>query len=169
MSPYLRHATRHIHHTVADHIEEQLTILGWMGGAGPVPFNSAPVVVRRTSGPAKDVEAQQVRISIGDEQHPTSLELGGPLTEQELPIFVDIFMDSDGTAVALACDVRDILLGRVGGKRSLPVIDQVNDTPVPGWRIELDDVVRVTPEHVLAMHWQIVKVTAVTRFAEVAY
>lgn len=163
---YLRHAARHIHHTVADHIETRLDSLGWTSAAA-TPFGATPVSVKRTAGHAKDITAGQVRISLGDEYMPQEQEMGGPLTRQDVPLFVDIFMDREAIALALACDVRDICLGRLGGgTRFLPVINQVNDTAVPGWQIELDDVIRVRPDHALPLSWQVVKVTASTYFPE---
>jgi hypothetical protein len=163
---YLRHAARHVHHTVADHIEAQLVTLGWTT-VGQVPFNAAPISIKRSAGTAPDIAAGQVRISLGNEVAPAEEELGGPLASQEYPIFVDVFMDNETIALALASDIRDVLLGRIGGRRWLPVINQANDTEVPGWTLELDDVERIRPDHVLPMAWQVVKVTAIAYFPEV--
>lgn len=162
---YLRHATRHIHHTVADHIEARLNTDLWTV-AGQVPFGGEPVTVERTPAQSKDVGARQVRISVGNEFSPVPEEMGGPLTSQEVPVFVDVFMNTEAAAIALACDVRDALLGRTAS-RFIPVINQIDGTEVPGWMIEFEDVERLRPDAVTAFHWQVVKATAVVRFLEV--
>lgn len=170
---FLRHAARHVHHTVANHIAEQLAALDWTT-PGSVPFDSPVVKVRRTAAIAggtlgKTTTAGTVAVTIGNEPIPDLEELGGPLGSQEYPIFVDCFQDTEATVLALATDVKDILMGRIGGKRYLPVIDQATGTPVDGWGIELEDVERVEPDYNFALFWQVVKVTAVTYFPEEVY
>lgn len=171
---YLRHASRHVHHTVANHIEQHLGILGWTV-PGSVPFDSPVVTVRRTSAVVggtlgKLTTAGTVAVTIGNEPLPSLEEMGGPLGSQEYPIFIDCFQDTEATALALATDVKDILMGRLPGTvRYLPVVDQATGTSVPDWLIELDDIERVEPEYNFALFWQVVKVTAVTYFPEVIY
>lgn len=75
-------------------------------------------------------------------------------------------MNAEALALALASDIRDILLGRNGGTRFLPVINQVDNTVVPGWLLEIDDVERIRPDHALPMSWQVVKATACGYFQE---
>lgn len=70
----LRHAPRHVHETVADHVQAGLTTLGWLT-AGNTPFGVEPVVLKRTAGKAADIAAGQVRISMGDEYMPTDEEM----------------------------------------------------------------------------------------------
>ena len=168
---YLRHAPRHIHHTVADAIEGALDALHWTStDEAQRPFGATKVVVKRTGGVGRKdamLEAGQVYVTIGSEWQPQTLELGGPLTEQSFPIFVDILMDEDALAICLAADVRDALLGRLASvPRVLPVIDQSTATPVPGWRIHLENVERLVPDQMFALHWQVVKVTARVEFQE---
>lgn len=170
---FLRHAPRHVHHTVANHIAEQLAVLGWTT-PGSVPFDSPAVKVRRTAAIAggtlgKTTTAGTVAITIGNEPIPDLEEMGGPLGSQEYPIFIDCFQDTEATVLALATDIKDILMGRIGGKRYLPVIDQSTGTPVAGWGIELEDIERVEPDYNFALFWQVVKVTAVTYFPEEVY
>lgn len=170
---WLRHAPRHVHRTVFDHIEAQLASLGWSVeattpfGAPPVTMIDAPVVdgdqIR------KQAKAGTVFVTLGDEPAPSEEELGGPLHSQEFVIFLDVFMDAHSHAVALASDIRDILLGRIGGKRILQVVNQITGDPHPGWVIELDDVERSMPEQKLALHWQVVKVTARVFYPEEVY
>lgn len=164
---YLRHASRHVHHTVANHLTARLTELGWLT-AGSVPFDAPPLQIKRTAGPLKDVRSGEVRITLGDERAPDLEEMGGPLSTQDYPVFVDCFLDTEATCLALASDVRDVFLGRLGN-RFIPVINQITSTPVEGWVIEFDDVERVRPESSMALHWQVVKVTAVTAFPETVF
>lgn len=173
---FLRHAARHVHYTVANAIEGAMTTMHWSDpaatplGATPLRYvREPPLSGGRTLGVEK-VSAGLVTITMGDEPPPVEEELGGPLSSQEYPIFVDIFMGTDGEATAVASDVRDILLGRFPGtKRIIPVVDQVTQTPVDGWKIELDDVERARPQHNFQIHWQVVKVTATTYFQEGQY
>jgi len=173
---FLRHAPRHVHYTVAAAIEDPMTAMGWSDpqntplGATPLRFlREPPLSGGRTLGVDK-VSAGLVTITMGDEPPPAEEEMGGPLSSQEYPIFVDIFMDTEGEATAVASDVRDILLGRFAGtKRIIPVVNQITQTPVDGWQIELDDIERGRPQHNFQIHWQVVKVTATTYFQEGQY
>jgi len=169
---YLRHAPRHVHHTVADHVTHHLTNLGWTDAAR-TPFGAKPAKVIRVAAIAGSqltdrVTAGTVAITLGDEYTPSLEEMGGYFSSQEYPIFIDVFQDTDAAAVALASDIRDILLGRLAGtQRWLPVVDQSTKAPVPGWKIELDDVDRVSPETAMPLRWQVVKVTAIAYFNDV--
>lgn len=170
---YLRHAPRHVHHTVANHISARLTAMGWTD-ASTTPFGAKPAKVIKVPAIAGTqlitdrVTAGTVAITLGDEFGPDLEEMGGVFTSQEYPIFVDIFQDTDAAALALASDIRDIVLGRaVGSQRWLDVINQSTQEPVPGWKIEFDDVDRVSPETAMPLRWQVVKVTAVAYFNDV--
>lgn len=172
---WFRHASRHVHHTVANYMVEHLTALNWLNPAD-VPFGASVVRVVRTPAIAGEGKLEagigpgHVSIVLGSETPSIEEELGGPLSSQEIPLFIDIFQDSDGAAVSLACDIRDIFMGRlVDTKRSLPLINQVNQQEVAGYRMEFEDIERVTPEIRLPIPWQIVKVTAVLYFPEVRY
>jgi len=161
-----------LHATVASYIETQLTALGWTT-PGSTPFG-APVLTYISTWPQEWQTIAQLQpgtfaITIGDEQDSTPEELGGVLVVQEIPIFCDMFMDNEGTALALACDVRDIVKGRLSGTvMTLALKDFTASTPtdVPGWSIELGDVVREVPLST-APQWQVVKVTASCYFNEV--
>jgi hypothetical protein len=168
----LRHSSRHIHQTVVKYLREQLTALGWIGPADATPFGATPVDLLTSHPPEwqqeKRLQAGKVAITLGDEIMPDLEELGGPLSSVEHPIFVDIFMDDESIALALALDVRDIFHGRVpGSKRYLDVLDFTTapPTPVDGWLLEFDDITRVRPDN--AINWQVVKATAVAYYPEV--
>ena len=135
---WLRHAPRHVHRTVFDHVEAQLASLNWTNAAA-TPFGAPAVTLVDTPIVDGDqirqqAEAGKVFVTLGDEPAPSEEELGGPLHSQEYVIFFDVFMVAHGHAVSLASDIRDILLGRIGGKRHLAVIDQVT-----GLEIGADD------------------------------
>lgn len=171
---YLRHASRHVHHTVANYLLDQLTALDWTDPAN-TPFGAPAVTMWRTPAIVGTTLTERVApgvvsCTLGDEYGPDPEELGGPLHSQEYPLFVDIFQDSHATALALANDIRDIFLGRLPEtRRWLDVVNQINGQIVPGWKMELEDVERVKPETVLPLHWQVVKVTAVAYFPEVTF
>lgn len=172
---WLRHAARHVHHSAADYLQAQLEALDWMD-PDETPFGAPPVKIRRTAGIlgnklADDkVVAGTVAITLGSEVAPDEQELGGPLSAQEYPLFIDIFQDSDAAVVSLATDVRDIFMGRMpNSQRWLPVTNQITGAVVPGWKLEFEDIERVTPDATLPLHWQVVKVTATAFFPEVTY
>jgi hypothetical protein len=169
---HLRHSSRHVHATVVRYVRAQLTTLGWIGPEEATPFGATPVELISAHPPEWDetsrLEAGTVAVTLGDERMPDLEELGGPLSTVEHPIFVDIFMDNESIALALALDVRDIFLGRLAGtQRWLPVLDFTQTPPaeVDGWHIEFEDITRVRPEG--QTNWQVVKVTALTHFLEV--
>jgi hypothetical protein len=174
MAEFLRHASRHVHATIAKHVKAGLTELNWTDPA-LTPLGASAVRFQTTSAlqggrPGAGVSPGLVSITLGNEAPPSEEEMGGPLHLQEYPIFIDVFMETEGECTALACDVRDILLGRFEfAGRVLPVVDQVTSTDVPGWILELDDVERMSPEHTFSIQWQVVKVTASAYYNEVVY
>lgn len=171
---WLRHASRHVHHTVANYIEHHLAALDWTDPQA-TPFGAAPVKIMREPvlfGDERDRKIQDgtVAITIGDEDDVDHKKLGGPLVAQEYPLFVDIFAAQEGVALALANDVRDILKGRLPGtQRWHDLINQSNGNVVPGWKLEFEAVYRERPENQPALRWQVVKAEVVAYFPEVTY
>lgn len=181
---WLRHAPRHIQGTVIRYMTDQLVDLGWMNdppadvSTANLPFGPdlATLVTIRDhpaitdDGLRQDVKAGTLAITMGDEPMPDLEELGGPLSTQEYPIFFDCFQDQEATTIALASDVRDILLGRLpGSSRHLDVKNMATGKVWAGWKLEFDDVIRQAPEHRFALPWHVVKATAVLTFPEVMY
>lgn len=168
-----QYLARNVQHTVKNVIEEQLETLGWIGD--DVPFGAKPVhmitsPINRGDQLAPTVVAGTVAVTLGEELARVMEELGGPLASQEYPIFIDILQDEHATALNLATDIRDTLLGRLPGtQRWIDLIDQSNNTAIVGWRLELDDVVRSSPLTPLPLHWQVVKVTAIAHFQEESF
>lgn len=170
---FLRHASRHVHHTVANYVKAGLDELGWTASsASQRPFGAAQFVVRTdvaiSDRERKAISDGLVAVSLGNEAPPDPEELGGAIASQEYPIFVDVFSEVETHGLTCASDIRDHLLGRFEfSQRWLPVIDQSTATAVAGWRLELDDIERVYPDQPFPIHWQVVKVTAVAHFPEV--
>lgn len=173
---WLRHAGRHVHHTAANYLTAQLEALGWLDDdAANRPFGMTQVQVWTRpaileSGLGDKVEAGVLSITLGDEMPPELQEVGGPLSEQLYPLFVDCFHDTEESTLALATDVKDIFMGRLPGSQPwLDVVNQANQVAVPGWRMEFEDIERVKPDSRVRLHWQVVKVTACTYYPEVRY
>lgn len=172
---FLRHAPRHVHQTVVDYLTTQLTALDWFKDNGDAPFGSTPVRLS-TSRPFvgskinPEIGDGTLTVTLGHEFDADPQEMGGPMSEQEMPFFCDIFMADESIALALAADVRDTFYGRhANGVRSLPVIDQVTGMAAPGWRLSFEEIQRITPEHAFPLAWQSVQVTAVVTFQEVIW
>lgn len=165
---YLRHSTRHLHKTVFDYLSNQLATLGWTVD-GDVPFD-APTVRLQEELPdewdsAKVLKPGTVAITLGDENEAKNQELGGPLALIQVPLFIDVFMDTPGTTLALALDVRDIFTGRLPGTvRFLDVYDYSPNTPAiaQGYRMEFEDVIRQN----VKKNWEVVKITAMLYFPD---
>jgi hypothetical protein len=169
----LRHSSRHVHQTVAKKIEDQLVALGW---TDPLltPFG-ATALRFQTSMPA-DYEASAklapgtVAITMMREFDSMEEEMGGPLASYEMPLFIDIFMENESLATAVALDVRDTLKGRFNNMVTIfPVLDftQPVPTPVTGWQIELEDWEMERSER--SENWMTCRITARVYFPNVAY
>lgn len=167
---YLRHSTRMIHQTIADHVTSFLDDLNWTT-EGSVPFQATKVTVQTTI-PKKYEKAKQlapgtVAVTLGDEEAVKGIEVGGYLSTFTLPLFIDCFQDKEGTALGLALDVRDILCARVpGAKRIIPVYDYANDpkTLATGYQIEFLGVTR--EQHQQSPTWQMVTALAEVTFTD---
>lgn len=172
---YLRHYSWHVHHSVFKYLEAQLDTMGWTSAtASERPFGAAQVRLQETLPPEFDMTRTlspgTVAVTLGSEPDTKEEELGGVLNSHDLPLFIDIFMEDEALALALANDIRDIFKGRVpGSSRLMQVIDWASPgtTPATGYTVEFEDVVRERPE--TKLNWQIVKVSAVLFFNDVIY
>lgn len=169
MSIYLRHSTRHVHQTVLDYLTSHLDSLGWTD-PGDVPFNSPAVAILDGFPDEWDevsvLDPGMLVVTVGNEDSAKEEELGGLLKSIEIPFFVDCFMDTDGVALALSCDVRDILTGRFVDSSPMQQVTNYNDypsTPAEGYQIEFEDVVRERVKN----KWHVVKCSAVLLFNDV--
>lgn len=170
---WLRHSTRFVKQSVADHVITQLTSLGWFT-AGSTPFSADPITLieqfpSEWQAIAK-LKSGSLAVTLGDEVDAKPEEMGGHLVSQPIPVFFDIYYDSEGVALALACDIRDVLKGRISGTGPTSIgLTDYSQNPtalVSGWTIELDDVQRVVP-NTMSPLWQVVKATATCYFNEV--
>jgi hypothetical protein len=167
-SAYLRHSTRHLHKTLFDYLNTQLTELGWTVD-GNVPFGAPPVIMQDVLPEEWDeeslLEPGTLALTVGDEDAAANQELGGPLAAIEVPFFVDCFMDTPGTSLALALDVRDIFCGRVPGSKRVLNVTNYNNSPATqalGYTVEFEDVIRQN----VRKNWEVVKLTAVMYFPD---
>lgn len=174
---YLRHASRHIQASLLKTISNGLDPLGWLD-ASTLPFGTQnAAVVRFTDTPAiatdklaDGVSPGLISVTLGPEFPANMEEIGGPLSRQDYPFFIDLFQPTYAATTALANDIRDILMGRLPGtRRYMVVTDQITNTPVAGWTCELTDVEITRPEIRLPLHWQVVKVTCEVYFPEVQW
>ena len=162
---YLRHAPRHIQESIADDLETALMALGWLGPTG-VPFGTKPVDVQRKrmdESEMKAITGNTVVISWGDEPDWVEEELGGGLVSVSPVMFVDVVGVSDPISLAIASDVKDVLAGtHPNYSRFHQVRDQTQTppVPVPGWQVEITDVIRERPTADWRRYWQTVKATA---------
>lgn len=166
----LRHLSRHLQATVQDHIQRHLTALGWIGPAEGVPFGARAVdyqTVRPSESLLKSLAPNLVSVSFGLQGDDTEEQMGGGLLSQDHVLFVDVYAENEGIGLALAEDVRDLLVGRASYRenpsRYLVLEDQMTEppTPVPAYKAEFTDVFREPSDRELAnADWQIVKATA---------
>lgn len=162
----MRHLSRHLQATLENHVEAWLTGLGWLDPVN-TPLGALPVTFQRKRPDEhllQSVQPNLVTVSFGSQTDDAEEELGAGLVSQEHVVFVDIYAENEGIGLALAEDIRDLLVGRPPGvSRYVPLMDQrVNPpTPVLGYQIELDEVVREPSLRQLAnISWQVVSCTA---------
>jgi hypothetical protein len=167
-APFLRHSTRHLHRSLFDYLQDRLEDTGWTGDQ-PINFGCEPVVMQDQLPEEWDQESVLVpgtmALTIGDEAQALGQELGGPLAMIEVPFFVDVFMDTPGTTLALALDIRDILCGRTKNSTRYPMMFNYNVDPevqASGYSIEIEDVFRSN----IKRNWEVVKFTAVMYFQD---
>jgi hypothetical protein len=161
----MRHFARHLHATIQNQVEAHLVTMGWLtdGTVGFVPLLGALPVEFQRQRPdesiLKSLKPNLVAVSFGGETDDEDEQLGGGLISQEHVMFVDVYAENDAVAVALACDVRDLLAGRFGS-RYFRVKDQVTGTDVLGYLAEYDEVFREPADRELPnVRWQIVRAT----------
>ncbi len=167
---YLRHAARYIQQTVGDDIEAALLELGWVGPATGVPFGAEPfefLQLRLDESEMKALTSNTIVVSWGDEPDWDPQELGGGMVSIGHVLFVDVLGESEAVALAAAVDVKDVLSGQAPGySRYHDVRDysQAAKPPVPGYKIEIEEVVRERPIADWRRNWQTVKGTATVYF-----
>lgn len=162
----MRHLSRHLQATLEDHVEAWLTGLGWLDP--DPPFGALPVKFQRKRPDEHLLESltpNLVTVSFGRQADDEEEELGGGLVSQEHLMFVDVYGENEGIALALSEDIRDLLVGRAPGtSRFVRLMNQMQAVPTPvlGYTIELQDVAREPATRPLAnTSWHVVSCSAV--------
>lgn len=163
----MRHRWRHVHKTLADHIEAQLTALGWV--VPPINFAAEPVTfieVTPEVDKGVDVKNNTVAITLGDEPADQDEEMGDGLKSTDFPLFVDVYGENATIARAICSDVKSIL-----NDLYLHVIDFTSTPTQTDEYIEIDKstVIHETPPASFGAtdfrkHWRVVKAIATTYF-----
>lgn len=104
----MRFLNRFVHESVALHVMEGLTELGWT--TAPAPFGATPVE-RRDLEPeeVERIEGNLVSFALEDEDKDILAELGGPLHMVEMEMAVDVWCERPSIALALSSDVKRLL------------------------------------------------------------
>ena len=165
MAFYLRHATRHMHQTLADLVQQWMDSLYWFGPVELVPFGTTPArfqIGRMDEATVRAATGNVIVVSFGDEPDHAEIELGGGMVLQEYVMFVDCLADSDAVALAMACDVRDRLQGVAPGtSRFGQLCDYTFNPPdpLPDHQFEFTEVLRTKPEVAYRSNWHVVNAT----------
>src|SRR5687768_14927970 len=107
----MRFRGRHVHRTIALHLETELRALGWKTQedvtlGSPVILGALPVSYEQFEpDEVVDIQPNVVSITLGDEPSARDEELGDGLRELALPVFVDIYAENQSTALSIAADV----------------------------------------------------------------
>lgn len=107
----MRFRPRHVHKTIADHIEAEMATLGWV--TPPVNFGTAPLTFKEfepDEPTPTTIVPNTVSITLGDEMPDEELELGGRLLATRFPLFVDVYGENFSIARSICSDVKDILV-----------------------------------------------------------
>lgn len=169
---YLRHATRHIQQTLSDHVKDWMTGLGWLGPPNIVPFGTTPAnyqIGRMDETEVATVSGNLISASFGEEPDVTEWQMGGGLLMQEHVMFVDCLSETDAVALAMACDIKDMLQGLAPDTtRFSPLYDYTATPrqPVPGYQFEFVEVARRKPDVGYRQNWHVVYLTAQLTYGE---
>lgn len=166
----LRFRVRHVHKTIADYLELELTRLGWVNA--PVNFATVPMTFLefQPDEAGKTIAANTVAITLGDEPASLDVEMGDGLREIAYPVFIDIYGANQSIAASIASDVKSLLEDKY-----MPVLNFAATTPgtPTSERIELDkDDVSVekpqagTGAQDFRRFWRVVKTTARVQYIE---
>jgi hypothetical protein len=172
---FIRNQERMVYQTVMDHLESQLTTLGWLEEDPTLlPFGATVPLTWMEGMPEPKLEVLKpntVAFTEGDTPDDQEGELGavhGGLWSVEHTFFVDIYGESLGVAKALASDVRAILNGKmVGAARFISLTDYSLTPPAtaPGHLLHFEDVEVTRPvAQPSKLRWEVVKATCVHEF-----
>lgn len=105
----LRFRIRHVHKTIADHIEAQMALLGWV--TPPVNFDTTPMTFLefQPDEAGKTIAPNTVAITLGDEGAAEDMEMGDGLREVAYPLFIDIYGANQSIAASIASDIKTLV------------------------------------------------------------
>ena len=172
---FIRNQERMVYQSVMDHLEAQLTALGWLtSDPDQLPFGATVPLTWMEAVPEPKTEPLKVNtvaFSEGDTPDDAEAELGaahGGLWSVEHTFFVDIYAESLGVAKALASDVRAILNGKmVGSSRYITMRDYSLTPPADasGHLLHFEDIEVARPmAQPSKLRWEVVKATCVHEF-----
>ena len=166
----LRFRVRHVHKTIADYLEAELTRLGWVDE--PVNFATVPMTFLefQPDEAGKTIAANTVAITLGDEPAALDIEMGDGLREIAFPVFVDVYGANQSIAASIASDIKCLLEDKY-----MPVLDFVasaTGTPPPSassWTRTTSASRSLTPPagaQDFRRFWRVVKTTARVHYIE---
>lgn len=134
----VRFRSRHLHATFYNHFSTNAQTLGWT--APPVNFGTDPVqIIDYIPDERQEViRNNTVAVSLGDFTVDTDEELGargGGLRSALYNVFFDVYMVEQALSLAICDDIRDLYTDV-----TLPLINQITQTPVPDCLIEVEAV-----------------------------
>lgn len=167
----LRFRSRHVHHTLALHLEAELTRLGW-AGAGAINFGTvAATFVEIQPDEAGDkILPNTIAITLGDEPAADDEEMGDGSRVIAYPLFVDVYGENQSIAVSIASDVKHLLEDLY-----LPVLDYTTSTSGTSTEeyleLDKDDLLVQTPPAAATMadfrrYWRVVKTIAQVHYVQ---
>ena len=167
----MRFRPRHVHKTIADHLEAELGTLGWV--SEPINFGATPVTFREFEPDEPnpvEIKPNTVSITLGDELPDAELELGGRLLSTKFVLFVDVYGENSSVARSICSDVKDVLVDL-----PLTVLDfTTSGSGVPTSErifIERDSVLVERPDGSadakdIRKNWRVVKATVEVTFQD---
>lgn len=169
----LRFRYRHVHATLFGYVRSSLVALGWGNAALPagdpanatVNFGTTPATYAdyQPDEAGIGIKPNTVVVTLGNEPAAEDLELGDGLREVAIPVFVDIYGESQAIALSIASDVKNLFEDHY-----VTVLDMTHAPPqLTDELIELDkdDVSFHRPEQSVGSqdfkrYWRIVASTA---------
>lgn len=160
----MRHRQRHLHATLVKHIRDSLVDLGWINA--PVNFGGTPVTVLDYQPQEAGVTpaANTVAVSIGHEGTEDPYEMGGGVSCAYV-LFVDVYGENEPVGVALADDIKQMLVERYLPLRDFTTsADGVETEDLIELESVLIEVVSTATTTLDKRSWRAVKATAVCYF-----
>lgn len=169
---YIRGQERMVTQTARDYLVAQLTILGWFGAVGTLPFGAqTPLTVTeempKVDGTIADNTVAITEGPVNDDQPGELGASGGGLWLTKYTLFVDVFGESLGIARAIASDVRAVMTGKLAGTNRYQLLTDYSQSPATPTTalLEFQDVQLIRPESQLYQKsWMAVKATLELQF-----